>query len=201
MTDTHPMLREVLAALTDNVPTLRIFRSPMEVRLEAKRVGYVTPIGMTLNTLRGSTLWHAWTTAGVADAWERLIARGVLPQSFADGPRGFACFCSEAGEGMRNFARAVCKCGGKNYVALPRSMPDLATWTALGAPVILRAEALAGETCAAYGERCDRIVWRIGPIPGVTEGPSLPPAMAVRAMGLAVAEFGNGTATLVCPPV
>ena len=95
------------------------------------------------------------TITDPAEALEALIARGVLPPSFAgDALRWFWCDrCNGKGSGeWRNDVAIRCAagaekrgCGGRHWPN-PRTILDLLAWASLGADAITRAEQLARET-------------------------------------------------------
>lgn len=145
------------------------------------------------------------TITDPAEALEALIARGVLPPSFAgDALRWFWCDrCNGKGSGeWRNDVAIRCAagaekrgCGGRHWPN-PRTILDLLAWTSLGADAITRAEQLARETAARlrpWGVRppvetattpdgreveCEkpwRVVWRIGD-PTKVCGDTVPPS-------------------------
>ena len=176
------------------------------------------PVGVRAYVLSGTNMatWlgpFKWTATDPDAAWERLATAGVIPHDAVDDPRRSfpwtrrdecpECGCPCEGDGPAGVCAcdAACRvCYGSATRAYPETMAQIAVLASRWREV-LAAEALAAEACAAYGVRFDAIVWRVGDLPGVTEGPSLPPAMAIRALGFAVERMDEGRIVLACPEV
>ena len=95
-----------------------------------------------------------------AEAQERLVSRGLLPEGWCgDGRRGWASnYAMPAGSPFDNLPML-----GPN----PCTIPELVAVASLGWPAIQRAEELARAACAALREYgCptpERVVWRVAP--------------------------------------
>ena len=93
-----------------------------------------------------------WITRDPIEAFETLISRGVLPDSWAgDERRAFVCTAT-----MANGA----------ITPHPTHIPELVAWASLGPAAILRAEELARETVRRLrpwdAPQPERVVWRVG---------------------------------------
>jgi len=171
----RPALADVLAVLTDT--------QPLQWAPESYRVTSVTsrwigrrhpPQGMGVDG--GVPL----AITEPAEAFESLIARGVLHDAWVgDVRRFFRCVCD--GKPIATPARggqAIPSCGGCGYydepgdpprpdyaVPRPPTIPALVAWASLGPPAIVRAEELARATVAALrpwgAPQPDRVVWHV----------------------------------------
>lgn len=157
----RPALASVLATVTDRPVGHWIaeLRSPaFRAAWDIERYGgglhlcwhVETDFGRKTTARRSALL----TITDPAEALEALIARGVLPPSFAgDALRWFWCDrCNGKGSGeWRNDVAIRCAagaekrgCGGRHWPN-PRTILDLLAWASLGADAITRAEQLARE--------------------------------------------------------
>lgn len=124
-------------------------------------------VWFTMNAAPKGGIAILLTSRSVISSWERLDRVGLRP---AVGSRGWRT--------------------GDNPLPhpLPETLKALISWAALGVEKILAAEEHHARALAAYGYPSSPPVWVCGGIVGTSEGPSLPEALAVRSLGLALDE-------------
>lgn len=150
----RPALADVLAVLTDTQP---LQWSPESYRVTSVTSRWVgrrhPPRGMGVDG--GVPL----AITDPAEAFEALIARGVLPDA-CDVRRAWAC--DEC-----NVTAGCARIQGSSFRhPHPSTIPALVAWASLGTAAILRAEELARATVAALrpwgAPQPERVVWRVG---------------------------------------
>jgi len=149
-----------------------------------------------------------WITRDPIEAFETLISRGVLPDSWAgDERRAFVCTAT-----MANGA----------ITPHPTHIPELVAWASLGPAAILRAEELARETVRRLrpwdAPQPERVVWRVGgrdehKLVWSSDGgghevcscgrgdPVSSPAAEIYVAGLAIDSITADAVTIVVPTV
>lgn len=178
----RPALASVLGALTDRSDRWWT---------KALTEGWCD-VGVWLAANGAGRALAAWSVASVAEAWECLFARDLWP----DGERGFVW--TPDGRGWSADASSV-----------PIDIPTLVAFASLGAEQIARVESLAPQAFA--GLACNRIVWRVAPVPrpierprepGDDDGPTHLKAMVdiIRA-GFDMRAPRDGTVTITVPPI
>lgn len=167
----RPRLAEVLAALTSTpiglwLPWMKPFPSTSGAGVRWAVTGERVTAHITLDgrdVSDGPTA--TWTVTDPAEAQERLVSRGLLPDGWCgDVRRGWASnYAMPAGSPFDNLPML-----GPN----PCTIPDLVAVASLGWPAIQRAEELAMAACAALrdgGYVCpQRVVWRVATVNHVT---------------------------------
>lgn len=196
---------------------------------DAKRVEFATIDGSLCASPFGGGAWFPVVPSDPAEAFETLIARGVLPQSFADDPQRAFVHTDRPDDGWGDTRDAL--------TPHPPTIPDLVAWASLGAAAILRAEELARETVRRLrpwgAPQTERVVWCVRTLSnmedegqgtvwhygegrdvltgGITpHGDLFPSVEAIWESGLALAPAARGldlpaitaeAVTLVVPPV
>lgn len=208
----RPMLGAVLAHLTDTDADLwRPHPSGVIVASASHVRGAWVPSGMPFITSR------AWVTTNVAEAYELLQARDLVPMGYvgrfvceACGGRGSTSVETPEGYG---YAPRCLDCVGAGHRPHPPTVAALASWASLGfaagddAPddtlTIPRAEALAGdeEFAGAVFSHAPPVWWRVYP-PGADASRAYPEGTARRALcdaGLGFRRMSTHTMLYVPP--
>ncbi len=199
MTPSRPQLAPVLAALTDTDVAV------WQEQLTPGVFALVTATDVGLFWVHADGSWLPTdspgdvplTVASVADAWEVLVARGLIPHGYAG---RFVCWrCNGAGQ----FDGDTCMACDDGSYEHSQSLPDLVAWLSLGFapsddgthPGILGAEELA----ASYGHP---VAWEVtAPVLGIgsayREG-----SVGERLLGAGIATWvSNGHLVLAVPPI
>lgn len=87
----------------------------------------------------------------VREAFEALITRGVIPESWAQDERRAFAVVTSAGSLPRT----------ERHLDVPGTVPDLVAWASLGRAAITRAEEIAFHGAHLLTLRPSRVVWRI----------------------------------------
>jgi hypothetical protein len=155
---------------------------------------------------------YRWVTANVAEAYELLQARDLVPMGYVG--RFVHVGCGGTGE-RHNFGETFrcLTCDGTGHRPHPPTVAALASWASLGfaagddapddALTIPRAEALAGDEEFAGAVRLDAppVWWRVYP-PGADASRAYPEGTARRALcdaGLGFRRMSTHTMLYVPP--
>lgn len=204
----RPMLGAVLDALTvrhdDRAPLSERMASP-DTRAE------VTDAGVTLHR-PGVTNGIAWVTTNVAEAYELLQARDLVPMGYVgrfvcEACRGRGYINAPAFEGPGR-ERFVCGCDA-GHRPHPPTVAALASWASLGFgatkdDVDDRVDVLAAEEFGREIARGALLRWRVSPPLAVTGDPRTWPAphRALLRGGLHTIQcYDPAYVTLIVPPL
>lgn len=200
----RPALADVLAVLTGTQPAQW---SPESYRVTAVTCHWAErrppPQGMGVDG--GVPL----TVTDPAEAFETLIARGVLPDAFAgDERRAFWCvhcfgrgtFFDEYAGGSVSWPCEYCAPpdhdAGSGLCASPPTIPALVAWASLGPAAILRAEELAREAVRRLRQwgapQVERVVWRVGARPIVDHAAWRSSRAALSHSGVLIGHADHG---------
>lgn len=208
MTPSRPQLAPVLAALTGREEREWAFLLSFpdwSLRFTEGRVDVDYPMEKNRPfLLNGFPL----TVASVAEAWEVLVARGLIPHGYAG---RFLCPLCVRFHGESRAEWSSCGPCGRTLrtrdpappITHPATMPDLVAWLSLGFapsddgahPGILGAEELA----ASYGHP---VAWEVtAPVLGIG-GAYRPESVGERLLDAGIATWvSNGHLVLAVPPI
>lgn len=202
----RPMLGAVLDALTApsaGDPPPSYWCGVAGVPLVVSDRGRVVSVGSPYHSVR-----YPWVTANVAEAYELLQARDLVPMGYVG-----RFVCDPCAERPGVDCIGYFDCHGTGALPHPPTVAALASWASLGfaagddapddALTIPRAEALAGDEEFAGAVRLDAppVWWRVYP-PGADASRAYPEGTARRALcdaGLGFRRMSTHTMLYVPP--